>query len=173
MDYLGIFRIQAYYLKFIIALATYYLAIAGYLRSKTIEIDFSPNEIEMEETPKDLLETDELESAKMKLLELMQTEKPYLDPQLTLKELSKKLGVNTSILSHTINKGFDKNFNDFINEYRIEEVKKMLQGDNSNAETFLSIAFDCGFNSKATFNRAFKKFNGISPKEFQEQLSKH
>lgn len=174
-DVVGLFRnisyIQAYYLKLIIALAIYYLAIAGYLRSKTIEIDFSPKKIETDETPKNLLETNELESAKTKLLELMQTEKPYLDSQLTLKELSTNLGVNTSVLSHTINKGFDKNFNDFINEYRIAEFKKALEKDSTNDETFLSIAFDCGFNSKATFNRAFKKFNGISPKEFQEQIS--
>jgi AraC-like DNA-binding protein len=174
-DVIGLFRnisyIQAYYLKLVIALATYYLAIAGYLRSKTIEIDFSPKEIETEESPKSLLETDELESSKTKLLELMETEKPYLDSQLTLKELSKKLGVNTSVLSHTINKGFNKNFNDFINEYRIEEVKKILRSEDANDETFLSIAFDCGFNSKATFNRSFKKFTGVSPKEFQEQIS--
>lgn len=173
-DVVGMFRnisyIQAYYLKFVIALATYYLAIAGYLRSKTIEIDFSPKEIELEESPKSLLEADELESSKARLIELMQTEKPYLDSQLTLKELSKKLGVNTTVLSHTINKGFAKNFNDFINEYRIEEVKKILQSDETGDETFLTIAFESGFNSKATFNRAFKKFTSVSPKEFTESI---
>lgn len=158
--------VQYYWLKLVLALATYYLAIAGYLRSKTIEIDFSLKEFEADE-PKNLLEKDELESAKTKLQNIMETEKPYLDPQLTLKELSKKLGVNTTVLSHTINKGFGKNFNDFVNEFRIAEIKEKLNtADNL---TVLGIAYDCGFNSKATFNRAFKKFTGVSPKEFQEK----
>lgn len=159
--------IQAYYLRLIIALTTYYLAIAGYLRSETIDVDFSPT---MVENKQQLLDNGKLESSKAKLIELMETEKPYLDSQLTLKDLSKKIGVNTTVLSHTINKGFNKNFNDFINEYRIQEVKKMLQDDDMNDETFLSIAFECGFNSKATFNRAFRKFTGLSPKEFYQDV---
>jgi AraC-like DNA-binding protein len=174
-DVIGIFYnfsyIQAYYLKLFVALITYYLAIAGYLRSQTIEVGFSPAEIESEETEqkKELLDENELQLSKSKLKTLMETEKPYLDSQLTLKELSKKIGVNTTVLSHTINKGFGKNFNDFINEYRIEEVKKTLLSDTANDETFLNIAFDSGFNSKATFNRSFKKFTGVSPKEFINQ----
>lgn len=164
--------IQAYFLKLLVALITYYLAIAGYLRSETIEVDFSPGEIGNKEDKekKDAINKNKLETSKTDLENLMETEKPYLNPQLTLKELSKKIGVNTTVLSHTINKGFGKNFNDFINEYRIEEVKKILQSDKANDETFLNIAFDSGFNSKATFNRAFKKFTGVSPKEFQEDV---
>lgn len=97
----------------------------------------------------------------------METEKPFLDSQLTLGNLAKRLGVNTAVLSYAINSGFDKNFNDFVNEFRIAEVKnKMADGAAANSN-LLGIAFDCGFNSKATFNRAFKKFTGVSPKEFQ------
>lgn len=99
----------------------------------------------------------------------MQNEKLYLEPSLTLTDLSKSLGVNSSILSYVINNGFGKNFNDFINEFRIAEVKEKLK--TANDSTLLGIAFDCGFNSKATFNRAFKKFTGFSPKEFQENES--
>jgi AraC-like DNA-binding protein len=173
-DIIGVFYsfsyIQAYYLKLFIALITYYLAVAGYMRSETIAVDFSPYQIEEEkiETKKDLLGEDKLERSKSRLIKLVETEKPYLDSQLTLKELSKKLGVNSSVLSHIINKGFGKNFNDFINEYRINEVKKSLQGEAAGDETFLNIAFESGFNSKATFNRAFKKFTGLTPKEYQE-----
>ena len=158
--------VQAYFLRLIIAIATYYLAIAGYMRSESIEVDFSPKEIEPK---KELQSKDKLETSKEDLLNLMEIDKPYLDSHLSLKELSKKIGVNTTVLSNTINKGFGKNFNDFINEYRIDEVKKILQSDASNDETFLNIAFDSGFNSKATFNRAFKKFTGVSPKEFASQ----
>ena len=96
----------------------------------------------------------------------MRKEKPYLDPELTLRDLARILGMNTTHLSQTINKGFGKNFNDFINEYRIEMVKKkLLSGERSNA-TLLELAFESGFNSKATFNRSFKKFTGKSPREF-------
>jgi AraC-like DNA-binding protein len=98
----------------------------------------------------------------------MRSEKPYLNPQLTLNELSKKLGVNAAVLSYVINSGFNKNFNDFVNEFRIDEVKGKLQNGAADNLTLLAVAFDCGFNSKATFNRAFKKFTGTSPKEFQE-----
>ncbi|HMS42275.1 MAG TPA: helix-turn-helix domain-containing protein [Pyrinomonadaceae bacterium] len=157
--------IQYFYFELVLACVTYYLAIAGYLRSKTIELQFSEKQAEEAER-KMLLTEKELQSLKNKLQGLMQNEKLYLEPNLTLTDLSKNLGVNSSILSYVINNGFGKNFNDFINEFRIEEVKNKLK--TANDSTLLGIAFDCGFNSKATFNRAFKKFTGFSPKEFQE-----
>ena len=95
----------------------------------------------------------------------MREERPYLEPTITLTDLTRSIGVNTTVLFYAINKGFDKNFNDLINEYRINEVKSKLR--KTDDETLLGIAFDCGFNSKATFNRAFKKFTGVSPEEFQ------
>jgi AraC-like DNA-binding protein len=160
--------IQYFYFELILAFATYYLAIAGYLRSETIELNFSEAKSEETEERKTLLPENELERLKSKLQNLMQNDKIYLESNLTLADLSKKLGVNSTVLSYAINNGFDKNFNDFINEFRIAEVKEKLK-DTENM-TLLGIAFDCGFNSKATFNRAFKKFTGVSPKEFQEHL---
>ena len=62
------------------------------------------------------------------------------------------------------------NFNDFINTYRVEEVKKAFDNGEHKKTTLLGIAYDCGFNSKATFNRAFKKNAGFSPKEYLEKL---
>lgn len=163
--------VQYFYFELILAFVAYYLAIAGYLRSVTIELNFSETESlkieEAREEKKSLLSENELESLKVKLQNLMQTEKPFLNPQLTLTELSKELGINSTVLSHIINNGFGKNFNDFINEFRIAEVKDKLQNGVGENSTMLGIAFDCGFNSKATFNRAFKKFTGVSPKEFQ------
>ena len=161
--------IQYFYFELILAFATYYLAIAGYLRSQTIELDFFSNE--EPENRKSLLSEKELEKLKVKLQNLMCDEKPYLEPQLTLTDLSRQIGVNSAILSYAINNGFGKNFNDFINEFRIVAVKEKLTNGDAENSNLLGIAFDCGFNSKATFNRAFKKFTGVSPKEFQTSKS--
>ena len=61
------------------------------------------------------------------------------------------------------------NFNDFINHYRIEAVKEKLKKGEHKTSTLLGIAFDCGFNSKATFNRAFKKSTTVSPKDYLQK----
>jgi AraC-like DNA-binding protein len=105
---------------------------------------------------------------KPKILSLLQNEKIYEDPELSLTQMAKQLKTNPSILSKTINQGFQLNFNDFINNYRIEAVKEKLQAGEQKTQTLLGIAYDCGFNSKATFNRAFKKVTGTSPKEWME-----
>jgi AraC-like DNA-binding protein len=80
------------------------------------------------------------------------------------------LGVNANVLSYVINQGFGMNFNDLINSRRIEDVKRRLVA--ADGSTVTEIAFDCGFNSKATFNRAFRKLTGMSPKEFQDLSQK-
>ena len=78
---------------------------------------------------------------------------------------------NTSELSELINNGIGLNFNDFINHYRVEDVKEKLKNGIHNQKTLLGIALDSGFNSKATFNRAFKKSTSLSPKDFVEKLT--
>lgn len=162
--------IQYFYFELILAFVTYYLAIAGYLRSETIELNFTETESADAEQPKTLLSEQDLEKFKKKLQNVMATEKSFLNPQLTLNDLAKELGVNSAVLSHAINSGFGKNFNDYINEFRIEAVKNKLQSREVKNSTLLGIAFDCGFNSKATFNRAFKKFTNVSPREFLENV---
>ena len=94
----------------------------------------------------------------------MLQDKLYLEPELSLSDLAVKLKTNTSVLSAAINSNFGKNFNDFVNEYRVEEFKKQIKLPENQHYTLLAVAFDCGFNSKATFNRAFKKFTGQAPK---------
>lgn len=103
------------------------------------------------------------------ILQLVQHQKIYQDEELSLTQMAKQLGSNPSIISKAINQGFGLNFNDFINHYRIEAVKEKLQAGEQKTQTLLGIAYDCGFNSKATFNRAFKKATGQSPKEWMEK----
>ena len=108
-----------------------------------------------------------LKEWKQKITDLLQQSKVYEDPELSLTQVAKQLKTNPSIISKVINQGFELNFNDFVNNYRIEAVKQKLKAGEQKTQTLLGIAFDCGFNSKATFNRAFKKFTGVSPKEWR------
>jgi len=162
--------VQYFYFELILAFTTYYLAIAGYLNSETIEINYTAAENQRAAPRKTPLAEADLQRLKTKLQILMEKEKPFLDPQLTLNDLAKQLGANTTTISYAINNGFGKNFNDYINEFRIEAVKNKLQSKEAENSNLLGIAFDCGFNSKATFNRAFKKFMGVAPKEFHENV---
>ena len=106
---------------------------------------------------------------KNKLQQIMESQKVYLEPSLTLSELALKLKTNTSVLSATINSFFGKNFNDYINEYRVEEFKRQINLSENKNYTILVVAFDCGFNSKATYNRAFKKITGQAPKDLKSE----
>lgn len=96
----------------------------------------------------------------------MDIEKLFLNPTLTLAEFAKELKLNPKIVSQQINTGLSKSFNDFVNEYRVEEVKKRLNSPDLERLTILGIAYDSGFNSKTTFNRIFKDFTGLAPRDF-------
>jgi AraC-like DNA-binding protein len=176
-----------YYLLF--ALLFYYIAITGYSNSienkVKFELDFLKYRmpLQLAAAPEPTVEDinyEEVDSTqalkpqqpiqntiwKEKVFEAVVTLKLYQNPELTLSDLAKELKTNPSMLSKVINQNFEMNFNDFVNFYRVEEVKQKLQ-DAANAHlTIMSIAYDAGFNSKATFNRAFKKFTSKNPKEF-------
>lgn len=115
---------------------------------------------------KTVFSPEELEKRRALLETFMQTRRPWLDPDLTLSQLAGQLNLNVSQLSYLVNAGFGKNFNDFVNAYRVEEVKRIMQDPAAAHLSLLGIAFECGFNSKATFNRAFKKSTGVSPSQF-------
>jgi len=100
------------------------------------------------------------------LLNHMSEHKPYLEPEITLKILSTQLKVSAEFLSEIINTDFNKNFFDFINYYRIEEFKSQIKNEKNKKLTIIGIAYDCGFNSKATFNRVFKRSTGLTPSEY-------
>ncbi len=115
---------------------------------------------------KALLDAEAADHYKDKLLKHIKTENPHLNPELTLRSLADQLGINANQLSWLLNDGFGKNFNEFINHYRVEAFKKSaVHPDNSNL-TLMAIAYDCGFNSKSVFNTYFKKETGKTPKEF-------
>jgi AraC-like DNA-binding protein len=105
-----------------------------------------------------------------KILSYMASEKPYLEPSLTLLCLSEQLTIPVRHMSQIINESFNKNFCDFINSYRVEESKKLLSKSPNGQWTILGIAYEVGFNAKSTFNTAFKKHTGKTPKEFKNSI---
>ncbi|MBS1525760.1 MAG: ABC transporter permease [Bacteroidetes bacterium] len=98
--------------------------------------------------------------------------KYYLDAELSLNSLAKELGISIHELSKIINTGLRKNFNDFVNEFRIHDVARKMKDPAYDRITLLGIAYDCGFSSKTTFNRAFKQITGKSAAEYKAELKK-
>ncbi|UAM97856.1 helix-turn-helix domain-containing protein [Polaribacter litorisediminis] len=103
-----------------------------------------------------------------KLSLFMSTNKPYLNPSLTLRHLAEEIKMNSRDLSVLINQYLDKHFFDFINEYRIEEAKEILKNPAKKEITVLEILYEVGFNSKSSFNTAFKKHTGLTPTQFRK-----
>lgn len=102
------------------------------------------------------------------LNDLMEMQKPYLNPTLTIYELARLIDMPPHQLSKLINKEFNCNFFEYINRYRIESFKKDLLSEKYKEFTLLGLALECGFNSKSSFNRIFKEQTGITPGEFKK-----
>jgi AraC-like DNA-binding protein len=106
-----------------------------------------------------------------RLLNYMIEKKPYLDSELTLSSLAKNLSISRSQLSILINEGIGDNFYDFVNKYRVDEVKRLLIDPQVKNYNLLGIALEAGFKSKSTFNLIFKRFTGLTPTEYRKNLS--
>ena len=175
---------------FAFSIAFYYIAVTGYANSVKTKMPFSTDlftskpalllhyslqdnssieEAEVIEMNTGNIEKEDdsfVKAWKEKILQTVVTQKLYTEPELSLTDMAKNLGTNASVLSKAINKSFEMNFNDFINYYRVQGVIEKLKAGEQKTQTLLGIAYDCGFNSKATFNRAFKKVTGKNPKDF-------
>lgn len=117
------------------------------------------------------LSEEELDHWKDMVQSLMLDERLFENPRLTLADLAEGLNTNTKLISTVVNRGFQMNFNDYVNQFRIDAVKnKILEGEHLK-QTLLGVALESGFNSKATFNRAFRKITAQSPKEYIDTLA--
>ena len=114
------------------------------------------------------LSTTDYSQKKQKILQYMKEEKPYLNSNLTINELSQNLGMHYKTLSKILNKEFGCTFYDIINKYRVNEVKEKLRDTNNTNLTIMSIAYECGFNSKSSFNTLFKKITGKTPSDYRK-----
>lgn len=156
--------VNMWYSFFLWGIIIYYLSIYGFNidQSAFYKLRFNPNYDGPEENPE---ENGATQIAK-ELLQHIEAQKPYLNPELSLPELARQMGYNTHQLSGVINNEMGKNFNEFINMYRIQAVKERLVDPAFAHLSILGIAFESGFNSKATFNRSFKQFTQQTPSEF-------
>lgn len=105
-----------------------------------------------------------------KLTQRLDTHEDYLNPDLKMGELASHLRTNPSVLSKVINTVYGQNFNDYINGLRCEVFLDKVRGGQHLRHTLLSLALDCGFNSKSTFNRAFRKHTGKSPGQMVKEI---
>lgn len=118
---------------------------------------------------KSTLQDDKKDFYVKKLILFMETEKPYLTPDLTLADLSKQVDIPAHYLSQTINEKLKCNFVDYINQYRIKEAQAMLVNPKLKHYTVVAIAHEAGFNAKSTFYTAFKKYVKMTPSQYKKQ----
>lgn len=118
------------------------------------------------------LTPEKIKSLASRLTQYMEIEKPFLDENVNLSLLAEQSEISQAHLSQVINQHFKMNFYDFVNQYRVEEAKKKLLSSDFDHLSVLGIAFDCGFKSKSSFNRYFKKYTGVPPSTFKKKEPK-
>jgi AraC-like DNA-binding protein len=179
-----------YYVCF--SILFYYMSISGYTNSilsatsfrdfplnsdadfkfetdNSCEIELPISALDKDNLAEDKHEIPDFDLWKEKIETLMLVDKMYENPELVISDLSNKLETHSKKISQVINQGFKMNFNDFVNHYRIRAVIQKIEEGEHTIQTLLSLAFECGFNSKSTFNRAFKRSTSLSPKEYIEK----
>lgn len=127
------------------------------------------NDHETEESKAKLIRDEELIPLKTQLNKFIFNTKPYLDPDLNLVKLAELFGIAPHRLSYLINTGYNMNFFNFINSFRIDEAKAHLLDPKMNHFSIMGMAYEAGFNSKTAFNSAFKKCTGLTPTEFKKR----
>ncbi|WP_147322760.1 AraC family transcriptional regulator [Emticicia sp. C21] len=155
--------IQWQFFYFYLAVLVYYLGFTGY-QQKDFEVAF-----QTEKRSAMTLNTEQISTVKEKLLKAINEDKVFLDAELNLNALARQIGVGEGVLSAIINEEFYQNFRNFINEKRVEEVKRKLLSQEYKHLSILGIALESGFNSEASFYRVFKGITGQSPKDFLQK----
>jgi len=171
----------------VVAIYVYTLGYSGFLKSEIFEKEETALSIEqiptmsyhygLEDVPiggkyeKSGLSKEKSEEYLNRLKIFMEESKPYTESTLSLHQLAEKLEMSPHNLSEVINTGLNQNFFDFVNHYRVENVKQSLSDKQKGHLKLLSIAYDAGFNSKSSFNAIFKKQTGMTPSEYREKMT--
>ena len=115
---------------------------------------------------KELLDSAAVSIHTSNLLKYIKEEKPYLDPNVSLRSLAAQIDIHPNQLSWLLNESIGKNFNEFINHYRVDAFQHLCKDPKNSHITLIGLAYDSGFNSKTVFNTSFKKETGLTPKQY-------
>ena len=148
-----------YPLELALVIFVYWIAFVGYLRTRMILVKES-------KSLTGPIPGEEVERMEAQLRQAMEDDKLYLDPGLNREKLAAHTGIHTKMISAVLNQHLNQNFNDFINAYRVREACKKLLSPSNQHLAISGIALESGFNSQATFQRAFKNYMGMSPREY-------
>jgi len=165
---LNIFEFYPFHL--ILAIISIWLSVEAFIKPDTIYPDKIAKSISANKSTS--IPDKELQEKAIWLNQQIEKNLLFLDPELSLKSLSETLDIHPNLVSKIINDGLNQTFSDCINNYRVKAVINKLKDSYYEKTTFLAIAFDCGFNSKTTFNRVFKKQMGQTPLQFQKKITK-
>ena len=161
--------ILLYLLLGVITYSNYWIGIQALIKSEVVTEKNPVNPLPENTNAYSRLSERELQDHVDAISKLMEREKLYLHETLSLRTLAAKLQKDPNLVSYVLNNVFHKSFYDYINELRIEEVKKKIDDPAYSHFKIVEIGFECGFNSKATFNRVFKKITGKSPTEYKKE----
>lgn len=153
----------------VFAFAIYVLGYKGLFQQTIFPVKIKKTAIE-DSKEEIITETKIDEQLLKRLLDFMIQQKPYHDPELTLTSLASQINISRNQLSEIINSGTGGNFYDFVNKYRVEEVKHLMINPKYKDFTLLAIAYEAGFPSKSTFNSIFKKSTGLTPSGYKNRL---
>lgn len=174
----GFMPFDPYEISFIgLTLLTFLFGVFGFQQPAIFEevVRYHPESIPTEvDDPKKYqrsgLKQEDVADYVNKIKKYMVIEKPYLNRDLTIYDLSDQLKIPRHILSEVINEHMGKNFYNLVNDYRVNEVKERMKNEDLQQLTILAIAYDSGFNSKSSFNTIFKEKTGQTPSEYLNTL---
>ena len=152
-----------------LAALIYYMGFRGYnINPLNIpkEVSFVSS---IEKVGNTAMSSPERQSAQIAILQALEQDKIYLTVELTIDSLAKSINLSPNLISSVINNELNTNFRSLINRYRIDEIKQRLLTSDVEKLSIAGLAYECGFNSEASFYRVFKAIEGVSPKEFLEK----
>lgn len=153
--------IRFYYYPFFIGISvlTYWIGIEGFNRRKVLKVKPKPQMAAQKKA--------QLQEISEALNTLMSSEKVYLDPELNLRKTAEHLNIKPYLLTQCLNELLNTKFNEYVNGFRIEEVRRLLRQPEKKRFNLLTIALEAGFNSKSSFNRSVKNQLGIHPRDLR------
>jgi AraC-like DNA-binding protein len=157
-----------------IALFSFVYSFYGIKQPVIFGQDLKPDDYDKKDTEKYIksgLKESQAKDYLQKLISYVEDNKPYLDRDLSINDVSSMTGIQRHHITQVLNEKHKRNFFTFINEYRVKEVIERFSDPKYNHYTILAIAFDSGFNSKTTFNSIFKSQTGSTPSEFREKVT--